>query len=58
MFTIDLLKGQGIPIKRRPWGVAIAALAFVVPILVAMVMFGFYISNGIVIRVTKQEIAN
>jgi Tfp pilus assembly protein PilN len=58
MFTIDLLKGQGIPIKRRPWGVAIAALAFVVPILVAMVMFGFYISNGIVIRVSKQEIAN
>jgi hypothetical protein len=58
MFTIDLLKGQGIPIKRRPWGVAIAALAFVVPILVAMVLFGFYISNGIVIRVAKQEIAN
>ncbi|MBN1391917.1 MAG: hypothetical protein JW947_03840 [Sedimentisphaerales bacterium] len=58
MFTIDLLKGRGIPIKRRPWGVAIAALAFVVPILVAMVMFGFYISNGIVVRVTRQEIVN
>lgn len=58
MFTIDLLKGKGIPIKRRPWGVAIAALAFVVPILAAAVMFGFYISNKIVIRVMTQELVN
>ncbi len=56
MFTIDLLKGQGIPIKRKPWGVAIAALTFTVPILVAMVMLGFYLSNGIVIRVAQEEI--
>jgi hypothetical protein len=58
MFTIDLLKGQGIPMKRKPWGVAIAALAFAVPILVAMIMFGFYLSNRIVIEVAKQEIVS
>jgi hypothetical protein len=58
MFTIDLLKGQGIPIKNRPWGVAIAALAFAVPILVAMAILGFYLSNKIVIRVARQEIVN
>ena len=58
MFTIDLLKGQGIPIKRKPWGVAIAALAFAVPILVAMAMLGFYLSNRIVIKVAKQEIVS
>jgi Tfp pilus assembly protein PilN len=55
MFTIDLLKGQGIPMKRKPWGVAIAAMAFTIPILAAMTMFGFYLSNRIVIRVTRQE---
>ena len=58
MFTMDLLKGQGIPIKSRPWGVAIAALAFAVPVLVAIAMLGFYLSNRIVIKVTKQEIVN
>lgn len=58
MFTIDLLKGQGIPMKRKPWGVAIAAMAFTVPILVAMTMFGFYVSNKIVIRVTRQEMVS
>jgi hypothetical protein len=58
MFTIDLLKGQGIPMKRKPWGAAIAAMAFAVPILVAMGMFGFYLSDKIIIKVTKQEIIN
>jgi Tfp pilus assembly protein PilN len=58
MFTIDLLKGQGIPMKRKPWGVAIAAMAFTIPILVAMAMLGFYLSNRIVIKVAKQEMAS
>lgn len=58
MFTIDLLKGEGVPMKSGPWGVAIAVMAFVVPILVAMVMLGLYTSNRIVIKVTKQEMVN
>ena len=58
MFTIDLLKGQCIPMKSGPWGVVIAVIAFVTPILVAMVMLGFYTSNRIVIKVTKQEIVS
>jgi Tfp pilus assembly protein PilN len=58
MFTIDLLKGQGIPIKSRPEGVAIATMTFAVPILAAMVMLGFYLSNRIVISTKRQEIAN
>lgn len=57
MFTIDLLRGQGIPIKSRPWGAAIAAGVFGGPVLVAMAMFGFYLSNRIIIKVTNQEIA-
>jgi hypothetical protein len=58
MFTIDLLKGQGIPIKRRPEGVAIATMTFAVPILAAMVMLGFYLSNRIIISTKRQEIVN
>ena len=58
MFTIDLLKGRGVPTKSGPWGVVIAVAAFVVPVLVAMAMLGFYVSNKIVIKVTKQQIVN
>jgi Tfp pilus assembly protein PilN len=58
MFTIDLLKGQGIPIKSGPWGLVIAVMAFIVPILVAMVMLGFYLVDRIVISEKKQAIVN
>jgi hypothetical protein len=58
MFTIDLLKGRGIPVKSGPWGVVIAAATFAVPVFVIIVMLGFYISNRIVIKVAKQEIVS
>jgi len=56
MFKIDLLKGQGIPIKSRPLGIAIAAVTLAVPIIVAIVMFSFYLNNKIIVSVKKQEI--
>jgi len=58
VFTIDLLKGQGVPIKSRPEGIAIAAVAFVVPVIIAIVMFGYYVHTRIVISVQKEGIAN
>jgi len=58
MFTIDLLKGQGLPVKSRPEGIAIAATTLAVPVIIAIVMFGFYLRNKIIISVQKQEIAN
>jgi hypothetical protein len=58
MFTIDLLKGQGIPIKSQPEGIVVTAATFAVPFIIAIVMFGFYLSNRIIISVQKQEIAN
>ncbi len=56
MFTIDLLKGQCIPAKSRPEGIAIAAATFAVPIIIAIVMFGFYVSNIINISIQKREV--
>jgi hypothetical protein len=58
MFTVDLLKGQGIPTKSRPEGIAVAAVTFGVPVIVAIVMFGLYLSDSIAITVQKQEIVN
>jgi hypothetical protein len=56
MFTIDLLKGRGIPVKSGPGGITIAVVAIIVPIVTAIVMFGFYLSDIINISVQKQEI--
>ena len=58
MFTIDLLKGQGVPAKSRPEGIAIAAAALAVPIIIAIVMFGLYLRNKIIISIQKQTIVN
>ena len=58
MFTIDLLKGEGIPAKSRPENIAIAAATFVVPIIVAIVMFGYYLHTKIVISIQRQGIIN
>jgi len=57
MFTVDLLKGQGLPMKSRPTGIIISAAAVAVPIIIAMVMLGFYLRNKIIISVQSQEIA-
>jgi hypothetical protein len=57
MFTIDLLKGQGIPVKSGPAGLAIIAGTFAAPVIVAIVMFGCYLSNSIKLSVQKQQIA-
>ncbi len=58
MFTIDLLKGQGRPVRTRPKSVAIFVTTFAVPVLVAMLMAGYYYNNKVVISISKQNIAN
>ena len=58
MFTIDLLKGQGRPVRTRPKGILIFVATFAVPMLVAMLMAGFYYNNKVVISIHKQNIAS
>ena len=55
-FTIDLLKGWGIPIRRRPESIAVASVTIAVPLLIAIVMLGYYLSMRVTIAVQKQEI--
>ncbi|NQT02477.1 MAG: hypothetical protein HQ580_10665 [Planctomycetes bacterium] len=56
MFTIDLLKGQGVPMKSSPTGIAIAAVTIAVPIVVAITMFGFYLNDKTAASIGEQEI--
>ncbi len=56
MFTVDLLKGQGIPIRTKPQGVAIFVVTFAVPVIIAIVMVIFYVHSKILIGVQKESI--
>jgi len=56
MFTIDLLKGQGIPMKSSPGGIAIAAVTVAVPMTIAIIMFGFYLNNRTQVSIKEHEI--
>jgi Tfp pilus assembly protein PilN len=58
MFTIDLLKGEGIPVKSRPESIAMGVITLAVPVIVAIVMFGYYLHTQIVISIHKQGINN
>jgi len=57
MFTIDLLKGQGIPIKSRPEGILISAVTLVVPLLAGIALVCFYMTGRVAVAVQRQQIA-
>ena len=57
MFTIDLLKGEGLPAKARAQNMAVAAIASAVPFVIAVAMFGFYLNNKIIISIQTGEMA-
>lgn len=56
MHKIDLLKGQGLPVKTTIGSVFFAALIFVVPLLIAAAMVGFYLTNKTEIGITTSQI--
>jgi hypothetical protein len=56
MFAIDLLKGQGRPARTRPQGVAIFVATFTVPMIVAILMAGYYYRNKVIISIYKQDV--
>ena len=58
MFTIDLLKGCGVPIKNKPEGIAVAAITCVVPVIVTIVMLSYYLHTKVAISIQKQGITN
>jgi Tfp pilus assembly protein PilN len=57
MFTIDLLKGQGVPLKSSPGGIAIIAITIAIPLYVLIMMFGFYVNDSTYMSIKEQEIA-
>jgi len=56
MFKIDLLKGQGLPLKSSSGGIAIVAVTIAVPLYVLIIMFGFYVNDIAYMSIKEQEI--
>ncbi len=57
IFTIDLLKGQAIPLKSKPGGLVVVVVTAVIPLAVAMGMFSLYLHNNITVTLRQKEIA-
>jgi len=57
MFTIDLLKGAGLPEKGRARNMAVIAVVSAVPVVAAIAMFGFYLHGRIDISILSGKIA-
>jgi len=57
MFTIDLLKGAGLPEKGKARNMALAAAASAVPLVAAIAMFSVYLQGEIDISIQSGKIA-
>ncbi|MEN6426407.1 MAG: hypothetical protein ABFE13_13685 [Phycisphaerales bacterium] len=58
MYTVDLLMGEGIPIRSRPGGIALACLIVVVPLLIGLGMTSYYLDGRIILSIEKQQLSN
>jgi len=56
IFTIDLLKGEGIPFRSGPAGVVLAVITAAVPIIIAIIFGGLYLNNEVVKSLKAGEI--
>jgi Tfp pilus assembly protein PilN len=57
IFRIDLLKGQGIPPKSGPVGLVIGVVTAIVPVILVIMIVGFYRHNKVTMSIRQQEIA-
>jgi len=58
VLKIDMLKGQGIPIKSRPGLAAMMAVSITIPIIIAMTMLGNYVRGSVLMTTQKRFLVN
>ncbi len=56
MYQIDLFVGEGIPERSKPINIMLMLVTILVPMLIGMMMVGYYIRNRVAISIQKQEI--
>ncbi len=57
MFTIDLLKGQGVPIRSQPQGIVLGLIIIAAPLLMTVIGLSYYFNSRVTIGVQTREIA-
>jgi hypothetical protein len=57
MYTVDLLKGEGIPIPSRPGGIAMACLIVVLPLLLGLGLISYYMDGQVIVSIEKQQLS-
>jgi hypothetical protein len=57
MYKIDLLKGQGVPIRTRPKNVIVGIITLLVPIIISIAVLGYYLRNNVGISVRQKQLA-
>lgn len=55
-YGVDLLKGEGLPIRSRPGGIAFACLIVVVPFLAAFGALSYYLDGDVVVTIQRQQV--
>ena len=58
MFKIDLLKGQNVPVRSNPAGVALAVMPFLVPLAAAIVMVGTYLAGRVELDTRSRQLGD
>ena len=57
MYKIDLLKGEGVPPRPQPLGVALSVATIVVPVVVLLVLIGLALDSRITTAVRQRELS-
>ncbi len=57
MFKIDLLKGEGVPMRSRPGGILFACTVIAVPLIVGIAMVGIGLEHNVALSIQKQQLA-
>lgn len=58
MISIDLLKGEGRPVKSRPGVVALMVVPFIFPVLAGVFLAGWYQSDKIMMRMQVKKLTS
>lgn len=58
MYQIDLLKGEGRPVRSEPWAVALAVGPSVIPLVTLAVLVSCYVNYGIETRIGREQIVS
>jgi hypothetical protein len=56
MYEIDLLQGEGVPIRSRPGGIAFACMIIAVPLILGAAMVTIYLEHHVAVSVQSQQL--